>query len=176
MGPSALVAGDAAAIYIGICASLIRLRRLNPTTDALRIPCGRTVATAGLAVCVPSAPSDLRANTKSRCPWLTIMRLRAASNRDRPSGKPPRSYYRRGHRSFEARANRDMHQPGQRLAGARYPGDRSVAPYGTFAIIRFASSTEKPRSVSLRTLPSEPAFRSAVVTASSGPSKIITMS
>jgi len=76
----------------------------------------------------------------------------------------------------DALARADMHQPGQRLAGARYPGDHSVAPYGTFPIIRFASSTEKPRSVSLRTLPSEPAFRSAVVTASSGPSKIITMS
>jgi amino acid transporter len=48
----ALVAGAAAVIYIGICASLIRLRRLNPTADALRIPCGRAVAVAGIAVAV----------------------------------------------------------------------------------------------------------------------------
>ena len=48
----ALVAGAAAVIYMGTCASLIRLRTLNPTADALRIPCGRAVAVAGIAVCV----------------------------------------------------------------------------------------------------------------------------
>ena len=48
----ALAAGAEAVIYMGICASLIRLRRLNPTADALRIPCGRAVAVAGIAVCV----------------------------------------------------------------------------------------------------------------------------
>jgi amino acid transporter len=48
----ALVAGAAAVIYMGICASLIRLRRLNLTADALRIPCGRAVAVAGIAVSV----------------------------------------------------------------------------------------------------------------------------
>jgi len=48
----ALSAGAVAVIYIGICASLIRLRRLHPTADALRIPCGRAVAVAGIAVSV----------------------------------------------------------------------------------------------------------------------------
>jgi amino acid transporter len=46
----ALAAGAEAVIYVGICASLIRLRRLNPTADALRIPCGRAMAVAGIAV------------------------------------------------------------------------------------------------------------------------------
>jgi amino acid transporter len=48
----ALSAGAVAVIYIGICASLIRLRRLNPTADALRLPCGRALAVAGIAVSV----------------------------------------------------------------------------------------------------------------------------
>jgi amino acid transporter len=48
----ALSAGAQTVVYMGICASLIRLRRLNPTADALRIPCGRTVAVAGIAVSV----------------------------------------------------------------------------------------------------------------------------
>jgi hypothetical protein len=52
----------------------------------------------------------------------------------------------------------------------------AVTHYGTFPIIFFASSTEKPRRVSVRTLPSDPAFRSAVVTASSVPSRISTPS
>lgn len=48
----ALVAGASTLIYMGICASLIRLRTLNPTADALRIPCGRAVAVAGIVVSV----------------------------------------------------------------------------------------------------------------------------
>jgi len=48
----ALAAGAEAVIYMGICASLIRLRRLNPTADALRIPCGRTVAAIGMTVAI----------------------------------------------------------------------------------------------------------------------------
>jgi basic amino acid/polyamine antiporter, APA family len=48
----ALSAGADAVVYMGICASLIRLRRLNPNVDALRIPCGRAVAVAGIAVSV----------------------------------------------------------------------------------------------------------------------------
>jgi len=37
---------------MAICASLIRLRRLNPTADALRIPFGRAVAVAGIVVSI----------------------------------------------------------------------------------------------------------------------------
>jgi hypothetical protein len=37
---------------MGICASLVRLRQLNPTADALRIPGGRAVAFVGIAVSV----------------------------------------------------------------------------------------------------------------------------
>lgn len=48
----ALSAGAEAVVYMGICASLIRLRRLNPTADALRIPCGGGVAVVGIAVSV----------------------------------------------------------------------------------------------------------------------------
>jgi amino acid transporter len=48
----ALTAGASGVVYMGICASLIRLRQLNPTADALRIPCGRAVAVAGIAVSV----------------------------------------------------------------------------------------------------------------------------
>jgi amino acid transporter len=48
----ALTAGASGVVYMGICASLIRLRQLNPTADALRIPCGRVVAVAGIAVSV----------------------------------------------------------------------------------------------------------------------------
>jgi APA family basic amino acid/polyamine antiporter len=46
----ALTAGASGVVYMGICASLIRLRQLNPTADALRIPCGRAVAVVGIAV------------------------------------------------------------------------------------------------------------------------------
>jgi len=48
----ALAAGAVAVIYMAICASLIRLRRLNPTADALRIPFGRAVAVAGIVVSI----------------------------------------------------------------------------------------------------------------------------
>ena len=48
----ALAAGASTAVYLGICASLIRLRSLDPTADALRIPCGRALAVAGIAVSV----------------------------------------------------------------------------------------------------------------------------
>jgi hypothetical protein len=46
----ALTAGASGVVYMGICASLIRLRQLNPIADALRIPCGRAVAVAGIGV------------------------------------------------------------------------------------------------------------------------------
>ena len=48
----ALAAGGMAVIYLTICASLIRLRTLNPTADALRVPCGRTVAGAGIVLAI----------------------------------------------------------------------------------------------------------------------------
>ena len=48
----ALAAGAQAVIYLGICAALIGLRRLNPTADALRIPCGPALAVAGIAVSI----------------------------------------------------------------------------------------------------------------------------
>jgi basic amino acid/polyamine antiporter, APA family len=48
----ALAAGGMAVIYLAICASLIRLRSLSPTADALRIPFGRTLAVAGIVVAV----------------------------------------------------------------------------------------------------------------------------
>ena len=41
-------------------------------------------------------------------------------------------------------------QPGWRVAATRHLGGRSATPYGMFPIILFASSTEKPRSVSDR--------------------------
>jgi basic amino acid/polyamine antiporter, APA family len=48
----ALAAGGMAVIYFAICGSLIRLRSLNPTADALRIPCGRMLAVVGMIVAV----------------------------------------------------------------------------------------------------------------------------
>ena len=48
----ALAAGGMAVIYLAICASLIRLRSLSPAADALRIPCGRTLAAIGMIVAI----------------------------------------------------------------------------------------------------------------------------
>ena len=56
------------------------------------------------------------------------------------------------------------------------PGVHRTQHYGMFPIILFASSMVKPRKVSLRTLPSEPALSSVVVTASSVPSTMDTAS
>jgi len=77
-------------------------------------------------------------------------------------------------------SNRCRVQQRLSVTGAAHLCDAPPRPryhtYGMFPIMRFASSTEKPRNVSLRTLPSEPDFSSAVVTASSVPSRMITMS
>jgi len=56
------------------------------------------------------------------------------------------------------------------------PEVRQTQLYGMFPMILFASSIVKPRSVSLRTLPREPALSRAVVTASSVPSMMVTTS
>jgi hypothetical protein len=53
------------------------------------------------------------------------------------------------------------------------PEVRQTQLYGMFPMILFASSIVKPRSVSLRTLPREPALSRAVVTASSVPSTML---
>jgi basic amino acid/polyamine antiporter, APA family len=47
----ALSAGSMAILYMGICASLIRLRCTQPGADALRIPFGPVLAIVGIAVC-----------------------------------------------------------------------------------------------------------------------------
>jgi basic amino acid/polyamine antiporter, APA family len=46
-----LSAGSAAIICAGVCASLLRLRRMNPTADALRLPFGPALAALGIALC-----------------------------------------------------------------------------------------------------------------------------
>jgi amino acid transporter len=44
----ALASGAVIIIYASVCASLIRLRRLRPHADALRIPFGPVVASVGI--------------------------------------------------------------------------------------------------------------------------------
>jgi APA family basic amino acid/polyamine antiporter len=46
-----VTAGSMAVEYIGMCAALIRLRRLRPDADALRIPWGRQFAVLGILIC-----------------------------------------------------------------------------------------------------------------------------
>lgn len=48
----ALAAASMMIIYGGVCAALIRLRRLQPAADALRVPFGRVLAAIGIAICV----------------------------------------------------------------------------------------------------------------------------
>jgi APA family basic amino acid/polyamine antiporter len=47
-----LAAGAVAIEYVGICAALIRLRKLQPRALALRLPWGRTIAVAGILICL----------------------------------------------------------------------------------------------------------------------------
>jgi basic amino acid/polyamine antiporter, APA family len=47
-----LTAGAVAIEYIGICAALIRLRKLQPSAPAFRLPWGRTIAVIGILICV----------------------------------------------------------------------------------------------------------------------------
>jgi amino acid transporter len=46
------MSGGVAIEYIGICAALIRLRKLQPNAPALRLPWGRTIAVIGILICV----------------------------------------------------------------------------------------------------------------------------
>jgi amino acid transporter len=48
----ALAAGGMAVIYLAICASLIRLRSIRPSPDALRLPFGRILAALGIVSAV----------------------------------------------------------------------------------------------------------------------------
>jgi basic amino acid/polyamine antiporter, APA family len=48
----AVTGGSMAIEYIGICAALIRLRKLRPKADALRIPWGPFLAVFGIAICI----------------------------------------------------------------------------------------------------------------------------
>jgi amino acid transporter len=48
----ALASGAVIIIYASVCASLIRLRRIRPKADALRIPLGPLVALIGITVAV----------------------------------------------------------------------------------------------------------------------------
>ena len=48
----ALASGAVIVIYASVCASLIRLRRIRPNADALRIPLGPLVARVGILVAV----------------------------------------------------------------------------------------------------------------------------
>jgi APA family basic amino acid/polyamine antiporter len=48
----AFASGAVIIIYVSVCASLIRLRKLNPNADALRVPFGRTIAAFGIVVAV----------------------------------------------------------------------------------------------------------------------------
>jgi basic amino acid/polyamine antiporter, APA family len=47
-----LAAGGVAVEYIGTCAALIRLRKIQPNAPALRLPWGRTIAVIGILICV----------------------------------------------------------------------------------------------------------------------------
>jgi amino acid transporter len=47
-----LAAGSAMIIYSGVCAALIRLRRSQPSANAIRVPCGRALAVFGIIVSI----------------------------------------------------------------------------------------------------------------------------
>ena len=48
----ALGSGSIIVLYVGMCASLIRLRRLRPNADALRIPFGPLLSILAIAICL----------------------------------------------------------------------------------------------------------------------------
>jgi basic amino acid/polyamine antiporter, APA family len=48
----ALASGAVIIIYASVCASLIRLRRIRPNADALRLPFGRIIACVGITVAI----------------------------------------------------------------------------------------------------------------------------
>lgn len=48
----ALSAGGTAILYAGMCASLIRLRKLRPNAVALRIPFGPVLSILSIAICL----------------------------------------------------------------------------------------------------------------------------
>jgi len=49
---AAVSAGSMAIEYGGICAALIKLRKMQPDAQALRLPCGYAFALGGIAICV----------------------------------------------------------------------------------------------------------------------------
>jgi len=49
---AAVAAGAVAIEYIGICAALIKLRKLQPSAPALRLPGGPIVAATGIVICL----------------------------------------------------------------------------------------------------------------------------
>jgi amino acid transporter len=49
---AAVSAGSMALYYGAICASLIQLRKTRPDAQALRLPFGRAIALAGIAICI----------------------------------------------------------------------------------------------------------------------------
>jgi len=72
----AVTGGSMAIEYIGMCAALIRLRKLRPDADALRIPWGRACAWFGFAVCIVLL-TQLRVSEFS---LMAIVGLAAAGN------------------------------------------------------------------------------------------------
>lgn len=72
----AVTGGSMAIEYIGMCAALIRLRRLRPDADALRIPLGSACAWFGFAVCI-ALLTQLRVSEFS---LMAIVGLAAAAN------------------------------------------------------------------------------------------------
>jgi basic amino acid/polyamine antiporter, APA family len=48
----ALTSGTLMVLYAGVCASLIRLRKLRPTAEAFRIPFGSVLAIVGVAIAI----------------------------------------------------------------------------------------------------------------------------
>jgi basic amino acid/polyamine antiporter, APA family len=48
----AVTGGSMAIEYIGMCAALIRLRKIQPNVDAVRVPWGPALAVLGIVICV----------------------------------------------------------------------------------------------------------------------------
>jgi amino acid transporter len=48
----AVTSGSSLILYVGMCASLIRLRKLQPNAIALRVPFGPALSIAGIAICL----------------------------------------------------------------------------------------------------------------------------
>jgi basic amino acid/polyamine antiporter, APA family len=72
----ALTSGTLMVLYAGVCASLIRLRKLRPKADAFRIPFGPVLSVVGVAI----ALALMTALKRRELPLMCVTTLIATAN------------------------------------------------------------------------------------------------